>query len=455
MRRLPTPGKSVADFLLKPMHSHQHGINIEALLAHVPLFNGFDARGNRPHRPWNPRSACRTWRHPVPQGRHASSGFHLIVYGQVKLAFTSPAGGEKVVEILDQGQTFGEAVMFMDKPYLVYAQALSRLAAAAHIQGSDHGRTGKRPQARPQDDRRHGHAPAPPDHRRRILFPALWPPAHHRLPAAEQIDSDDAEKSITVTLSTNKGVIASRLNLTQEHFSRILHELSDKGLITVEGRKIHIPDVRSYVLTINEPCGTYTNQEETPRMALETEIKLSLPANAARRVPAHRLLADSKPIRQKLINTYYDTPDQALQRKRLAVRYRQKGDVWLLTVKSDAPSPGGLAQRSEWEAPGQPGEFDFSHVDNPKLRRFLEAATPDLVPVFTTDFTRSFWLLTPQEGTRIELALDRGKIVAGERQETICEVELELLEGEVADLFSCGNRPAGRSAVASRRRQQG
>jgi len=171
-------------------------------------------------------------------------------------------------------------------------------------------------------------------------------------------------------------------------------------------------------------------------MALETEIKLSLPANAARRVPAHRLVADSKPIRQRLINTYYDTPDQSLQRRRIAVRYRHKGALWLLTVKSDAPSPGGLAQRSEWEAPGQPGEFDFSHVDNPKIRRFLEAATADLAPVFTTDFTRSFWLLTPQEGTRIELALDRGKIVAGERQETICEVELELLEGDVADLFS-------------------
>ena len=50
-------------------------------------------------------------------------------------------------------------------------------------------------------------------------------------------------KSLTVTLPTNKGVIASRLNLTQEHFSRILHELSDKGLIVVEGRKIGIPDV--------------------------------------------------------------------------------------------------------------------------------------------------------------------------------------------------------------------
>ena len=51
------------------------------------------------------------------------------------------------------------------------------------------------------------------------------------------------EKSITVTLPTNKGIIASRLNLTQEHFSRILHELSEKGLIVVEGRKIHIQEV--------------------------------------------------------------------------------------------------------------------------------------------------------------------------------------------------------------------
>ena len=171
-------------------------------------------------------------------------------------------------------------------------------------------------------------------------------------------------------------------------------------------------------------------------MGFETEIKLSLPASATRRLPAHPLLAADKPLRLKLVNTYYDTPEKRLQNKRIAVRYRQKGPEWLLTVKSDASSPGGLAQRREWEAPGQPGEFDFSHVDNPKLRRFLESVTPELVPTFTTDFTRALWVLTPQEGTRIEVALDRGKIEAGERHETICEVELELLEGSVADLFA-------------------
>jgi inorganic triphosphatase YgiF len=71
----------------------------------------------------------------------------------------------------------------------------------------------------------------------------------------------------------------------------------------------------------------------------------------------------------------------------------------------------------------------------PEASPLSRSGDPELAPVFTTDFTRSFWLLTPQEGTRIEVALDRGKIVAGERQETICEVELELLEGKVADLF--------------------
>lgn len=52
-------------------------------------------------------------------------GFHVVVYGQIKLAFISPGGTEKVLEIMMPGQSFGEAVMFMDKPYLVYAQALA------------------------------------------------------------------------------------------------------------------------------------------------------------------------------------------------------------------------------------------------------------------------------------------------------------------------------------------
>jgi CRP-like cAMP-binding protein len=59
----------------------------------------------------------------------------------------------------------------------------------------------------------------------------------------ELSDEDLSGTNIAITLPTNKGVIASRLNLTQEHFSRILHELTELALIIVEGRKIHIPCV--------------------------------------------------------------------------------------------------------------------------------------------------------------------------------------------------------------------
>lgn len=171
-------------------------------------------------------------------------------------------------------------------------------------------------------------------------------------------------------------------------------------------------------------------------MAIETELKLSLPSRSAAKLAAHPMLAGIKPLRQRLLNTYYDTPDLRLQRERIAVRYRKKGWQWLLTVKCAAPSAGGLARRNEWEAPGLPGEFDFSHVDDKKMRRRLESMRDELIPAFTTDFTRNTWLLKPEPGILIELALDRGQIEAKGRHELICEIELELFEGDAGALFT-------------------
>ena len=45
-------------------------------------------------------------------------------------------------------------------------------------------------------------------------------------------------------LPAQKSLIASRLNLTPEYFSRILHELSNEGLVRVEGREIAILDAQ-------------------------------------------------------------------------------------------------------------------------------------------------------------------------------------------------------------------
>ena len=171
-------------------------------------------------------------------------------------------------------------------------------------------------------------------------------------------------------------------------------------------------------------------------MALETELKLRLPPGGGARLLRHPLLAGSAPQRQRLLNTYYDTPDLELLGQRMALRHRRKGWDWLLTVKTANPASGGLARRNEWEAKVAPGQFDFSHVDDGDLRRWLEKRTPRLEAAFTTDFTRLAWIVEPAPGTRIEIALDRGTIQSKGQREPLGELELELLAGPETALFA-------------------
>lgn len=174
-------------------------------------------------------------------------------------------------------------------------------------------------------------------------------------------------------------------------------------------------------------------------MSIEIELKLQLKPEAAARLASHPLLAGLPMQRQRLLNTYYDTPELELHARRIAVRFRKKGWQWLCTVKSAEPACGGLALRSEWECPATPGEFSFAHVDADELRAFLEAASGRFEPVFTTDFTRQ--LRHVDFGvSRIELAIDRGWIESRGRRQRICEIELELVHGRVEDIFALTRR---------------
>lgn len=169
-------------------------------------------------------------------------------------------------------------------------------------------------------------------------------------------------------------------------------------------------------------------------MSTEIELKLQLTPKMAKKLASHPLLANIAPQKQRLLNTYYDTPQLELHARRIAMRFRKKGWQWLLTVKSAEPASGGLAMRSEWETQATPGVFDFSHVDNEELRHFLEQASGQLEPVFTTDFRRQIWHV-PFGESLIELAVDRGTIESRGKSTPICEIELELLSGQVADIF--------------------
>ncbi|MDP3440714.1 MAG: CHAD domain-containing protein [Azonexus sp.] len=169
-------------------------------------------------------------------------------------------------------------------------------------------------------------------------------------------------------------------------------------------------------------------------MSIEIELKLQLSAKTAKKLTSHPLLADIQPQKMRLLNTYYDTPALDLHAQRIAVRFRKKGEQWLLTVKSAEPASGGLAVRSEWETSATPGHFDFSHVDADEMRQFLETNSPQFEPIFTTDFRRQIWHV-PFGESLIELAVDRGSIESRGKSTPICEIELELLSGKVEDIF--------------------
>jgi CRP-like cAMP-binding protein len=169
------------------------------------------------------------------------TGFHVVVYGQVKLAFTSPQGVEKVVEIIRPGQSFGEALMFLDSPYIVFAQALADsmlLHVAKHAVLNELGPNGfGRRMIAGLAQRLHGlvrdvEAYSLRSGQERVIGYLLA-----ELP--ERAGSGPAE----VHLTPGKSVLASRLNMTPEHFSRILHDLAASGLIEVNGRSIRVPDV--------------------------------------------------------------------------------------------------------------------------------------------------------------------------------------------------------------------
>jgi CRP-like cAMP-binding protein len=177
----------------------------------------------------------------IVQSGDACTGFHIVVYGQVKLAFTSPQGVEKVLEIIRPGQTFGEALMFLDKPYLVFAQALADsmlLHVAKHAVFEE---LGPNPFGRRMiagiARRLHGlvrdvEAYSLRSGQERVIGYLL-----------AELPEGAASGPAEVHLTPGKSVLASRLNMTPEHFSRILHDLAAEGLIEVDGRSIRVPDV--------------------------------------------------------------------------------------------------------------------------------------------------------------------------------------------------------------------
>ena len=175
-------------------------------------------------------------------------------------------------------------------------------------------------------------------------------------------------------------------------------------------------------------------------MAIETELKLTLPPRAAARVLVHPVieaLASGAVTQERLLSVYYDTPKLELWALHASVRLRRTPTGWIQTVKRGGTAAGGLHQREELDAVVSGQALDWSGFGDAAA---LNALIPvgirrRLRPVFVTEFDRAVRVLKLADGADVELALDRGHIVAGTARANLCELELELKRGDRLVLF--------------------
>jgi triphosphatase len=137
----------------------------------------------------------------------------------------------------------------------------------------------------------------------------------------------------------------------------------------------------------------------------------------------------------RLVSTYFDTPDHALARRGMALRVRQAGSHFVQTVRADGTGAAAMPARGEWED-AIVGALPDPQA--PKTGRFLDPETAGrLVPLFHTEVARHTIALSAAPETKIEAAIDHGRIHASDRaiSEPISEVELELKSGRRAALY--------------------
>lgn len=172
-----------------------------------------------------------------------AQSFYLLKAGQIQLYRLSPGGEEKVIEIIQPGQTFAEAVMFLQMPiYPVSAKAvfdcgLWRIDMAVFLSLLQESNALCLRLLGGMSRRLHG---AIQDIDQLTLQNASMRVIQLLLQSAP----DNSVSPYSLEWETPKQILASRLSVRPETFSRILQQLSRKGLIAVQGKTVDVLDVK-------------------------------------------------------------------------------------------------------------------------------------------------------------------------------------------------------------------
>ena len=169
--------------------------------------------------------------------------FHICVTGQVKLYALSPAGAEKVIDIIAPGQSFAEALMFTGQPYIINAQALSDALLLSVKKSTVEDEVARDPRFALRmlagiSRRLHGLV-------HDVEAYALHSGIQRVIGYLLRDIAEGSDAPVTVSLPVSKATIASRLSLTPEYFSRVLHELEAAGLVRIDKRDVHILDAQA------------------------------------------------------------------------------------------------------------------------------------------------------------------------------------------------------------------
>jgi CRP-like cAMP-binding protein len=215
---------------------------LEATLRRFPLFADLDDHHLKALAAGGHRRHLDRHQHLFSRGTPAT-GCYGVMAGMIQLSVSNPDGAVKVVEMIGRDESFGEAAMFLGRPFPVDAMALLDtdlvfvpVAALDQLLATDNAFA------------------------RRMLV-SLSTRLHTMVNDIEMYTLRSATQRVvgfligalgaqvgahvpaTVKLPATKQVVASRLGLTPETLSRVLRDLGDRGLVRVTGRAVHISDV--------------------------------------------------------------------------------------------------------------------------------------------------------------------------------------------------------------------
>ena len=163
------------------------------------------------------------------------------------------------------------------------------------------------------------------------------------------------------------------------------------------------------------------------------EFELKYRADAAALLKIRTVYGDFTTTEME--TTYYDTFDLKLAFHHWTLRKRMENGVAVCTFKSPVENGG----RNEWEVHCDsilPGIMTLCQAGAPW--ELMRATAGGVQPFCGAKFTRLSKMLTLEDGTAVELALDEGILTGGSRSQPFAEVEVELKEGseESAALFA-------------------